>query len=410
MMDAYLVGGAVRDECLGLPVKERDYVVVGATPNEMIAHGFKPVGADFPVFLHPESKAEYALARTERKTAPGYRGFVFHTDPAVTLEEDLKRRDLTINAMARRANGSLVDPYGGQADIERRLLRHVSTAFVEDPVRILRVARFAARFVHLGFTVAPETQALMQQMVADGEVNALVPERVWSELSKGLLEPSPQEFFSVLKACGALAVLFPEIERLYGVPQPANYHPEIDCGIHTLMVLEQAALLTTDPVIRFAALVHDLGKGTTPTNILPRHHGHEARSVELINALCDRYKAPREYRELAVVTARWHSHVHKVRELKPSTLLDALEGADAFRRPDRFEQFLIVCEADARGREGLEREPYLQAQMMRDALKKANSVDAASIANESSSGASIKERLRQARIEALSQPAIKQTD
>jgi tRNA nucleotidyltransferase (CCA-adding enzyme) len=363
-MQVYLVGGAVRDALLGLPVRERDWVVVGGTRDELARQGYREVGRDFPVFLHPETHEEYALARLERKVAPGYRGFAVEFGPGVTLEEDLARRDLTINAIARAADGTLIDPHGGRRDLAARALRHVSDAFVEDPVRILRVARFAARFAPLGFDVAPETQALMRSMVQRREVDALVPERVWQETEKALREPGASTFFKVLRDCGALAVIYPELDALFGVPQPAQWHPEIDTGVHTLMVLDQAVALSDDPRVRFAALVHDLGKGTTPRSHWPGHRGHEERSVALIEALAARLKLPGDYRELAVVVARDHGNVHRAFELRPKTLLELLERADAFRRPERFSQALLACEADARGRTGLEANPYPQREFV----------------------------------------------
>ena len=318
-LEVYLVGGALRDEWLGRPVTERDWVVIGATQDDLIQRGFRQVGKDFPVFLHPLTGEEYALARTEHKTAPGYRGFVVHADPHVTLEDDLRRRDLTINAVARAPNGVLVDPFGGIADLRDRRLRHISPAFVEDPVRILRVARFAARYDALGFQIAHETQELMQRMVENGEIDALVPERVWTELVKALREERSWRFFEVLRAIGALARLFPELDALWGVPQPAHYHPEIDTGIHALLVLRQVTRLSLDPVVRFAALTHDLGKALTPREHWPRHHGHERRGVPQVESLCNRYKAPREYRDLALLVAGWHTHCHRAMELQPAT-------------------------------------------------------------------------------------------
>jgi len=359
-MQVYLVGGAVRDGLLGLPVKERDWVVVGGTREELLRLRYREVGRDFPVFLHPESHEEYALARLERKTAPGYRGFEFRFGPEVTLEEDLARRDLTINAIAQAPDGSLIDPYGGRRDLDTRVLRHVSDAFVEDPVRVLRVARFAARFAPLGFRVAAETAALMRAIVARHEIDALVPERVWQETDLALREPQAAEFFAVLRDCDALRVVFPEIDELFGVPQPPQWHPEIDTGVHTLMVLEQACLLCAEPQIRFAALVHDLGKATTPRDQWPRHPGHEERSVALIETLADRLRVPADYRELAGIVARFHGNVHRAQELRPATILELFERADAFRRPERFAQALLACEADARGRTGFERREYPQ--------------------------------------------------
>lgn len=400
-MDIYLVGGAVRDELLGLPVRERDYVVVGATPGQMLDLGYRQVGRDFPVFLHPETHEEYALARTERKTAPGYRGFVVHADPGVTLEGDLLRRDLTINAMAKTVDGRLIDPFNGRADLEARLLRHVSPAFAEDPVRILRVARFAARFTPLGFRVADETRDLMARMVAAGEVDALVPERVWQETERALGETAPASFFHVLRDCGALRVLFPEIERLYGVPQPAKYHPEIDTGVHTLMVLTQSARLSAEPMVRFAALTHDLGKGTTPADILPSHRGHEERSVDLVHKLCDRYRIPNAYRALAVMVARWHGHAHRAFELRPESLLKTLEGLDSFRRPERLEPFLLACEADYRGRTGFEERPYPQADYLRAAHARCQAISARDLVAEGLKGRAIAEAVHARRVQEL---------
>lgn len=400
-MRIYLVGGAVRDKLLGLPVKERDWVVVGARPEDLETQGYKPVGRDFPVFLHPKTHDEYALARIERKTAAGYRGFSVHAAPEVTLEEDLRRRDLTINALAQDADGKIIDPYGGRRDIEQRVLRHVSPAFAEDPVRILRAARFAARYRHLGFRVAQETIALMRGMVDAGEADALVPERVWQELAKALREPNPPAFFEVLRACDAQALLFPEIERLYGVPQPPQYHPEIDTGVHTMLVLTQAAKLSPEPIVRFAALTHDLGKGTTPRSQWPSHRGHEKRGVALVDQLCDRLKAPNHFRELARHVARYHLHCHRALELCAATILKVLEALDAFRRPERFEQFLTACEADARGRAGLENREYPQADILRAARAAAASVNAKSLIEAGIEGPAIASALRERRIAAI---------
>ena len=359
-MQVYLVGGAVRDRLLGREVSERDWVVVGATPGELERAGFIPVGRDFPVFLHPKTKEEHALARLERKVAPGYRGFTTEFSPDVKLEDDLRRRDLTINAMAQDGSGNIVDPYGGQRDLEARLLRHVSEAFAEDPVRILRVARFAARYAPLGFHVADETLALMRQMVADGEANALVAERVWTETEKALGEPCPDVFISVLRDCGALKVVYPEIDGLFGVPQPEKWHPEIDTGIHQLMALREAVKLGGGVAVRFAVLMHDLGKGVTPADKLPSHPGHEDAGVALVEQLAARLRVPNHLRELAVMTARYHTHVHRASELRADTVLKTLEGCDALRRPERFEDFLLACESDARGRKGLETRDYPQ--------------------------------------------------
>ena len=400
-MKTYLVGGAVRDRLLGLPVRERDWVVVGATPEELKALGYTPVGKDFPVFLHPQTKEEYALARTERKTGKGYQGFEFMAAPGVTLEEDLQRRDLTINAIAEDETGRLVDPYGGEKDLKARMLRHVSPAFSEDPVRVLRAARFAARFAPLGFTVAPETLQLMHGMVQSGEVDALVPERVWQETLKALDCERPSVYFEVLRACGALPKVFPELARLWGVPQPAKWHPEIDTGVHVMMVLDQAARLSPEPTVRYAALTHDLGKGTTPKDILPHHYGHEERSVKLVEALCERLKTPKEFRELAVLVARQHGLVHKAEEIRADTLLKLLESVDAFRRPERFELFLTACEADHRGRTGLEDTPFPQADYLRRACAAARAVTTESLDTANRKGAEIGEQLKQKRLAAV---------
>lgn len=400
-MRVYLVGGAVRDEALGLPVRERDWVVVGATPEDLTRAGYVPVGREFPVFLHPESKEEYALARLERKTGPGYRGFVTEFSPAVSLEDDLARRDLTVNAMARAADGTLIDPHGGQRDLDARVLRHVSPAFVEDPVRILRVARFAARFAPLGFTIAPETRALMRTMVERGEAGALVAERVWQETARALESERPDVFFEVLRDCGALAVVFPEIDALFGVPQPAQWHPEIDAGVHTLMVVRQAARLSESPAVRFAALTHDLGKGRTPRERWPMHHGHEAAGVALVDAFCERLRVPNDYRELARLAARYHCDVHRAAQLRATTILAMLERTDAFRRPGRFEDLLRVCEADARGRLGLEERPYPQADYLRRCHAAARGATLDEARRAGLSGAQIGERLHELRAQAI---------
>ena len=401
-MKIYCVGGAVRDELLGLPVVDRDYVVVGATPEQMVARGFRPVGKDFPVFLHLETQAEYALARTERKTAPGYHGFIFHADSQVTLEEDLARRDLTINAIARADDGTLVDPFGGRRDLEARVLRHVSPAFAEDPVRILRVARFSARFTE--FDLAPETLALMQAMVDQGEVDHLVAERVWQELAKGLMEAQPSRLFASLRACGALARLLPEVDALFGVPQRADYHPEIDTGVHVMMVIDMAARLELTLPARFAALTHDLGKGVTPAEYLPRHTGHEARSVALLGPLCERLRVPNDCREQARLVATYHGDMHRADSLRPSTMVKVLERCDALRRSARFDEILGACEADYRGRLEHTERPYAQAGMWRAALGAVRDVDAGAIAaaaTESGHEAQIPERVRAARIAAV---------
>ncbi|WP_019625841.1 multifunctional CCA addition/repair protein [Thioalkalivibrio sp. ALJT] len=400
-MQTYLVGGAVRDRLLGRPVTERDYVVVGSTPAAMEAAGFRPVGRDFPVFLHPHTHAEYALARTERKTARGYHGFQFNAAPEVTLEEDLERRDLTINAMAEAPDGTLIDPYGGQADLAARQLRHVSPAFAEDPVRLLRVARFAAQLAPWGFRVAPDTQELMRELVRSGEVDALVPERVWAECEKALRSPAPRRFLEELRAAGALAILFPEIERLFGVPQPPRYHPEVDTGIHTLMVLEQATALSESPEVRFAALVHDLGKGTTDPAILPGHHGHEERGVDLIRALADRLRIPNRYRDLAVRVARYHGLVHRVFELRPKTVMKLVDGLDVLRRPENVEPFLLAVEADYRGRTGWEDKPYPQADAVRRAVTAAQSVQPQALIQQGLKGKALGEALQRERTRAI---------
>ena len=401
-MQIYLVGGAVRDELLGLPARERDWVVVGARPEDLLARGFKPVGKDFPVFLHPQTGEEYALARTERKTGPGYRGFETLFAPDVTLEQDLERRDLTINAIAKDPDsGALIDPFGGQRDLRERTLRHVSAAFVEDPVRVLRVARFAARFASLGFRVAPETLDLMREIAARGELDALVSERVWQETQRALEMPAPARFFEVLRDANALPAIFPELHALFGVPQPERWHPEIDTGVHTLMVLEQAAKLSDDPVVRFAALTHDLGKGTTPPSEWPRHIAHEQRGVALVEGLCDRLRIPNAYRELAVLVSRYHLDAHRVTELRDGTLLELLERLDAFRRPARFEQWVLACEADARGRKGLENRDYPQADHLRRARDAAANVTLDPAERDGLEGPQIAEKLRKARLAAL---------
>lgn len=390
----HMVGGAVRDALLGLPVQDRDWVVVGATPPELLELGFQPVGKDFPVFLHPTTHEEYALARTERKTGHGYQGFSFHAAPDVTLEQDLARRDLTINAIATQSiqasddgifdqenflsTSHLIDPFGGVADLRSGVLRHVGDAFREDPVRILRVARFAARFPQ--FKVAPETTALMQRMVADGEVHHLVAERVWQELSRGLMTERPSRMFEVLRSCGALAVLLPELDRLWGIPQRADYHPEVDTGVHVMMVLDTAARLGANLPVRLACLFHDLGKGTTPAHVLPRHLGHEQRSAQLLGPICDRWRLPRDCRELADAVAREHGHIHGSQNLSAAALLRLLERCDALRRPDRFADMLLACECDARGRLGLEDTPYPQRPLLLAVLQVAMDVDAGSIA------------------------------
>jgi tRNA nucleotidyltransferase (CCA-adding enzyme) len=400
-MQIYLVGGAVRDRLLGLPVAERDWVVVGATPDELEALGYRRVGSSFPVYLHPHTGEEHALARTERKIGPGYRGFEVNCAPDVTLEDDLRRRDLTINAMAEDATGRVLDPYGGQADLCARLLRHVSDAFREDPVRILRVARFAARFAPLGFTVAPETMQLMREMVAAGEASALIPERVWQETESAMSAARPDVFIAILRDCGALAVIFPEVDALFGVPQPENWHPEIDTGVHLLMALEQGARISPKPEVRFAVLVHDLGKGSTPPRLWPKHTGHEERSVALTRAMCERLGAPNRFRELGCAVARYHGLCHRALELRPGTVVRLLMGLDAFRRPERFEDFLAACEADARGRRGLADAPYPQAAWLRAAFHAARGVDAGALAARGLGGAALGEALREERTRAV---------
>jgi tRNA nucleotidyltransferase (CCA-adding enzyme) len=402
-MQVYLVGGAVRDALLGVAVKERDWVVVGATREELLRLKYREVGRDFPVFLHPETHEEYALARLERKVSAGYRGFAVEFGPEVTLAEDLARRDLTINAIAQSADGTLLDPYGGRRDLEARVLRHVSPAFVEDPVRVLRLARFAARFAPLGFQVAPETLQLMRAMVERREVDALVAERIWRETEKALREPKAAEFFRVLRACGALQPIYPEIDALFGVPQPAQWHPEIDTGLHTLMVLDQAALLSPQPMVRFAALVHDLGKGTTPREEWPSHRGHEERSVSLIEALAARLRLPGEYRDLSVIVARYHGIVHRAFELRPKTILEFMERADAFRRPERFAQALLACEADSRGRTGLESAPYPQREYLQAARDAAAAIKPSPEEIAAHTGTEIAARLHRRREQAIAE-------
>ena len=385
-MKVYRVGGCVRDRLLGLPVSDIDWVVTGATAKQMQDAGYKVIGKDFPVFLHPQSKQEYALARTERKTAPGYRGFEISADPATTIEQDLLRRDLTINAMAEDEQGNLVDPYGGQKDIEDRILRHVSDAFVEDPLRVLRVARFAARFHNLGFTIAGDTRDLIRQIGESGELDALVPERVWSELSRALDETDPAVFFTSLRDCGVLVRLFPEIDALFGVPQNANYHPEIDTGVHVMMALQASAALGHDNETRFAVLMHDLGKAITPVSVLPSHHGHEARGKKPVETFCKRWRVPRAHTELALITTEFHLLAHRALELKPSTLLKLFTRADSLRKPLRFQKMLDACRADIRGREGSEDDPYRQADFLLDLADKLRHLDVTAIQQQGLSG------------------------
>ena len=397
----YIVGGAVRDELLGLPVKDKDFVVVGTTPQAMLDAGYKPVGKDFPVFLHPKTRDEYALARTERKTGAGYKGFVVHASPEVTLEEDLARRDLTINAIAKDTDGKLIDPFNGIADIQSKTLRHVGNAFAEDPVRILRAARFAARFTD--FTIAPETLALMRQMVAAGEVDALVSERVWQELSKGLMESQPSRMFEVLRACGALQKILPELDRLWGVPQPPQHHPEIDTGIHVMMVIDYAAKQNFNLPVRFAALVHDLGKGTTPVEILPRHIGHEIRSVALLKEVSKRLRVPNDCKDLAQIVAKFHGKLHSALQMKPRTLLEFLIELDAIRQPERLADFLKACECDSRGRTGLENCALPEMNLLLKALQAAQTVDAGAVAQKYSEPEKIKTAVFEARLDAVKQ-------
>ncbi|MFQ3324979.1 MAG: tRNA nucleotidyltransferase (CCA-adding enzyme) [Pseudomonadales bacterium] len=401
-MQVYLVGGAVRDSLLGYPFSDKDWVVVGSTPQQMLDCGYQSVGKDFPVFLHPDSHEEYALARTERKTGHGYKGFEVFAAPDVTLEQDLIRRDLTINAIAQDLDGNLVDPYNGVDDINNKLLRHVSDAFTEDPLRVLRVARFAARYYHLGFRIADETAKLMQQLANSGELNHLVGERIWQETHKALGEKNPEVYFQVLRDCDALQAIMPELDQLFGVPQPAMHHPEIDTGMHSLMALKQACLLTTDRSVRFAALIHDLGKGTTPLAELPRHIDHEVRGIKIIEALCNNIKVPNDFRDLAKISCEFHTHIHRALELKPATVLKVIERCDAIRRPERFEHFLLACEADAKGRLNLEEIPYPQADYIRAMFKACQAVSAKQLAGLGLKGKELGEMLRSKRVDAIS--------
>jgi len=400
-MKTYLVGGAVRDKLLNCPVTERDWVVLGETPESMLKRGFRAVGKDFPVFLHPKTNEEYALARTERKTAKGYKGFSVNASPDVTLEQDLLRRDLTINAIAMTEQGELIDPYGGQRDLELRLFRHVSPAFVEDPVRVLRLARFAARYAPLGFTIASETHSLMCEMVEAGEVDALVPERIWAEVVKALGETQPSAFFYTLKACGALAKIFPELNALFGVPQPVIYHPEIDCGIHSLMSLEHAALLSPRLEVRFAALVHDLGKAISPKANLPHHYGHELQGVALVEKMCARLRVPNNFKNLALHVAQYHTHCHKVSELRAATLVDLLQTLGAFKPDNHLHDFVLACEADACGRLGFEQADYPQAEIFLRAAQVAANTDTTAALNRGLQGAKIGEAIRRLRVNAI---------
>ena len=398
-MKQYVVGGAVRDRLLGLPVQDRDWVVVGATPEEMLAAGFRAVGKDFPVFLHPHSNEEYALARTERKSGRGYHGFTVHAAPDVTLEEDLLRRDLTINAIAEAEDGSLIDPFGGQADLARRIFRHVSPAFAEDPVRILRVARFTARFTD--FTLAPETLALMRRMVDDGEVDHLVPERVWQELSRGLMEARPSRMIRTLRDCGALARILPEVDRLFGVPQPVEYHPEVDTGEHVMLVIDHSAATAQPLAVRWACLMHDLGKGDTPPEVLPHHYGHEAKSAVRAREVSERLRAPVECRDLAVIFAREHGILHQVEKLRPETIVTLLERADALRRPERFELLLAATACDFYGRPGMASRDYVRTAQWRAALAAIQGVDAGTIARDCADKRDIPQRVHAARVAAV---------
>lgn len=400
-MQIYKVGGAVRDRLLGKPVTDIDWVVVGASTEEMLAKGYRPVGADFPVFLHPQSGEEYALARTERKSGRGYGGFIFHASPEVTLEEDLIRRDLTINAMAEDDQGQLTDPYHGQRDLDARILRHVSPSFAEDPLRVLRVARFAARYAGLGFSIAPETLELMRELSESGELLALTAERSWKEISRALMEDQPQVFIQVLRDCGALKVLFPEVDALFGVPQPEIHHPEIDTGIHTLSVLEQAARHRQPLTIRWACLLHDLGKGLTPETQWPKHNAHEQKGLRLIKAVNERFKAPRDCSELALLVGQYHTHGHRALELKPSTLLELLQSFDVYRRPQRFEEFVVACEMDARGRKGFEQRSYPQAEYLRGAAIAARTVAVQPLLEQGFKGPDLGEALKRERLKAL---------
>jgi tRNA nucleotidyltransferase (CCA-adding enzyme) len=400
-MQIYKVGGAVRDRLLGEPVTDIDWVVVGATSEEMLAQGFRPVGADFPVFLHPKSGEEYALARTERKSGRGYGGFTFHASPEVTLEEDLIRRDLTINAMAEDDQGNLTDPYHGQKDLKDRILRHVSPAFAEDPLRVLRVARFAARYAGLGFSVAQETLELMRQLSESGELEALTPERSWKEISRALMEKQPQVFIQVLRDCAALKVLMPEVDALFGVPQPPIHHPEIDCGVHTLSVVQQAALHQQPLTVRWACLLHDLGKGLTPEEQWPRHLEHEHTGLKLIEAVNQRFKVPRDCQELALLVGEYHTHSHRAFELRASTLLALLQSFDVYRRPQRFDEFIAACEMDARGRLGLESRPYPQADYLRGAASAARAVAVQPLLEQGFKGPALGEALKRERLNTL---------
>jgi tRNA nucleotidyltransferase (CCA-adding enzyme) len=402
-MQVYRVGGAVRDGLLGLPVKDTDWVVTGSSPEQMADLGYRPIGKDFPVFLHPETQQEYALARTERKVSRGYAGFKFNTASEITIEQDLERRDLTINAIAEDEQGNLIDPFNGQQDIEKRLLRHVSEAFVEDPVRVLRIARFAARFAHLGFSIAEETRDLIQQIGQSGELDALVPERVWSEMSRALSEPDPQVFFTSLRDCGVLQFLFPEIDNLFGVAQTAKYHPEVDTGIHLMLALKKSAELDYDNETRFAVLTHDLGKANTPAHILPGHHGHEERGVSLTREFCKKWRVPKAHSELAIMTCEFHTHIHRMYEMKPSTLLQFFNKTDIFRRPERFFKMTRACIADARGRTTFENDPYPQADYAIRLVEKLNTLDLTPVLQSKKQGKEMGEAIDNFRLEYLKQ-------
>ncbi|WP_044179850.1 multifunctional CCA addition/repair protein [Phytobacter massiliensis] len=402
-MKTYLVGGAVRDALLSLPIKDKDWVVVGATPDEMINAGYQQVGRDFPVFLHPQSREEYALARTERKSGFGYTGFSCYAAPDVTLEQDLQRRDLTVNALAQTENGDIIDPYGGQRDLQQRILRHVSPAFAEDPLRVLRVARFAARYAHLSFRIADETMTLMRDMTAAGELAHLTPERVWKETENALRSPNPQVFFQTLRDCGALAVLFPEIDALFGVPAPAKWHPEIDTGVHTLMTVTMAAMLSPDVDVRFATLCHDLGKGLTPPELWPRHHGHGPAGVRLVAGVCERLRVPNEIRDLAKLVAEYHDLIHTFPMLQPKTIVKLFDAIDAWRKPQRVEQIALTSEADVRGRAGFEANDYPQGRLLREAWEVARSVSTKAVVEAGFSGIEVREELRKRRIRAVAE-------
>ena len=400
-MEIYLVGGAVRDRLLNLPSRDNDWVITGATPKQMTDLGYKPVGKDFPVFLHPHTKEEYALARTEKKSGHGYHGFIFHTSVDVTLEEDLARRDLTINAMAEDNEGNIIDPYGGQRDLQDRILRHVSDAFIEDPVRLLRIARYASRYAKFGFTIAQETQELLKKIVSSGEIDELVAERVWNEISRALDEDTPSMFFLTLRQCNALSVLLPEIDCLFGVPQSVRHHPEIDTGIHTMMVIDMAAHLGASNSVRFASLCHDLGKGCTTASLLPRHIAHEAKGIALIKKLCERLRIPTGHRQIAELVCKYHTHCHRATELRISTILKVLESLDAFRRPQRLDDFLLACEADSRGRLGLDDRPYPQADVFRLSFQAAKQVSINDLVKSGASGEEIKKQLNNRRAKAI---------